>query len=76
MFKVLPGDTRHGRLKRLPYPGYSLLVMALMPGFGIAITVAAGVGEQIIGGDIQQAQDRLHEWFALPAPLLIMLAMA
>ena len=31
MFKVLPGDTRHGRLKRLPYPGYSLLVMALMP---------------------------------------------
>ncbi len=39
MFKVLPGDTRHGRLKRLPYPGYSLLVMALILGFGIAIAV-------------------------------------
>lgn len=75
MFKVLLGDVRDGRLQRLPYLGYSVLVVVLMLGFGIAVAVIAGVGEQIIGGDIQAAQDRLREWFALPAMLLIMVVM-
>ena len=73
MFRVLLGDIRQGRLPRLPYLGYSLLIMALMFGFGVAIAVAAGVGEQLIGGDLQQAQDRLREWFAVPAMLVIAL---
>lgn len=75
MFKVLLGDVRDGRLQRLPYLGYSVLVVVLILGFGIAVAVIAGVGEQIIGGDIQAAQDRLREWFALPAMLLIMVVM-
>ena len=73
MFRVLLGDIRQERLPRLPYLGYSLLIMALMFGFGVAIAVAAGVGEQLIGGDLQQAQDRLREWFAVPALLVIAL---
>ena len=76
MLKVLLGNVRHGRLSRLPYLGYSLLIIALMLGFGIAIAVAAGVGEQLVGGDLQQAQDKLREWFALPAILLIVLVMS
>ena len=76
MLKVLLGNVRHGRLSRLPYLGCSLLIIALMLGFGIAIAVAAGVGEQLVGGDLQQAQDKLREWFALPAILLIVLVMS
>jgi uncharacterized membrane protein YhaH (DUF805 family) len=76
MFKVLLADVRRGCLSRLPYLGYSLLIMALMLGFGIAIAVAAGVGEQLVGGDLQQAQDKLREWFTLPAILLIVLVMS
>jgi uncharacterized membrane protein YhaH (DUF805 family) len=75
MFNVLLGNVRGGRLPRLPYLGYSLLVMALMLGLGITIALAAGVGEQLVGGDLQQAQDKLREWFALPAILLVLLVM-
>ena len=76
MFSVLLGNVRHGRLARLPYLGYSLLILALMLGFGIALAVAAGVGEQLIGGDLQQAQDKLREWFAMPVILLTVLVMS
>ena len=75
MFKVLLGDIRDGRLQRLPYLGYSILVVVLMLGLGIAFAIAAGVGEQIIGGDLQVAQDKLRDWFALPAILVVMVVM-
>jgi len=70
MFKVLFGDIYNGRLLRLPYLGYSLLLVALMIGFGLAVVLAIGVGEHLIGGDLQQAQDKLREWFTLPAMIL------
>ena len=76
MFNVLLGNVRGGRLPRLPYLGYSLLIMVLMLGLGITIAVAAGVGEQLIGGDLQQAQDKLREWFAIPVILLVLLVMS
>ncbi len=76
MFKVLFGDVSNGRLMRLPYLGYSLLLVALMMGFMFAVILAIGAGEQIIGGDLQQAQDKLREWFTLPAMLLFGLATA
>jgi len=38
----------------------------LMFGFGLAIVLAIGAGEHIIGGDLQQAQDKLREMFTLP----------
>jgi len=66
MFKTLLGDITNGRLKRLQYLGYSLLLDALMLGFGLAIVLAIGAGEQIIGGNLQLAQDRLREWFTVP----------
>ena len=75
MFSVLLGNVRQGRLSRLPYLGYSVLIMVLMLGFGVAIGVAAGVGEQLVGGDLQQAQDKLLEWFAVPAMLVTALVM-
>ena len=66
MFKVLIGDIKDGRLVRLPYLGYSLLLVLLMAGFVFAIILAIGAGEHIIGGDLQQAQDKLRAWFTLP----------
>ena len=65
MFKVLFGDITNGRLMRLPYLGYSLLLTLLVIGFGLAIVLAIGVGEHIVGGNLQD-QDKLLEWFSLP----------
>ena len=44
MIKVLIGDVRTGRLMRLQYLGYSLLLSLLMFGFGLAIVLAIGAG--------------------------------
>jgi uncharacterized membrane protein YhaH (DUF805 family) len=66
MFKVLLGDIKNGRLKRLQYLGYTILLGVLMFGFGLAIVLGIGAGEHIIGGNLQQAQDQLREWFTLP----------
>ena len=66
MFKAFFGDITNGRLLRLSYLGYSLLLGLLVIGFGLAIVLAIGAGEHLIGGDLQQAQDKLREWFTLP----------
>ena len=66
MFKVLFGDISNVRLMRLPYLGYSLLIDLLVIGFVFAVVLTIGAGEQIIGGNLQQAQDMLQKWFTLP----------
>jgi uncharacterized membrane protein YhaH (DUF805 family) len=66
MFKALFGEVRNGRLKRLQYVGYSLLLSVLMMGFGFVIVAFIGAGEHIIGGDLQQAREILRERFTLP----------
>jgi uncharacterized membrane protein YhaH (DUF805 family) len=66
MIKTFFGDITDGRLARLPYLGHWLLlalaVLVLLFGIGAAI----GVGEHLIGGDLQQAQAKLREWFTVP----------
>ncbi len=66
MFKILLGEVKTGHLKRLPYLGYTVLLQLLFFGSILAIGVAIGTGEQLIGGDVQQAQQLLREWFSLP----------
>jgi len=66
MLKRLFGEITDGRLRRLPYLGYSVLLAALSLGFAIALGLMIGAGEQLIGGDLQQAQAKLAEWFTLP----------
>ena len=66
MIKALFGDVKTGRLMRLQYLGYSLLLSLLMLGFGFAVVSTIGAGEHIIGGDLQLAQDKLREMFTLP----------
>lgn len=66
MFEILFGEVKTGRLQRLPFLGYSLLLQLLFFGFMLAIIAAIGAGEHLIGGDLQQAQKILTEWFSIP----------
>jgi len=75
MIKALFGEVKTGRLMRLQYLGYSLLLSLLMFGFGMAVVLAVGAGEHIIGGDLQQAQAQLQEQFTLPAMLVFAVVM-
>jgi len=75
MIKALLGDVKTGRLMRLQYLGYSLLVYLLMFGFVFLVILAIGAGEHIIGGDLQHAQDKLREMFTLPAMIVFAVIM-
>jgi uncharacterized membrane protein YhaH (DUF805 family) len=75
MIKALLGDVKTGRLMRLQYLGYSLLVYLLMFGFVFVVILAIGAGEHIIGGDLQHAQDKLREMFTLPAMIVFAVIM-
>ena len=70
MIRTLLGDITTGKLMRMQYLGYSLLLYVLMFGFGFAVVLAIGAGEHIIGGDLQQAQDKLREMFTVPAMIV------
>ena len=73
MIKALFGEVKTGRLMRLQYQGYSLLLSLLMFGFGMAVVLAIGASEHIIGGDLQQ--DQLREMFTLPVMLVMAVVM-
>jgi uncharacterized membrane protein YhaH (DUF805 family) len=75
MIKALFGEVKTGRLMRLQYLGYSVLLSLLMFGFGIAVVMAIGVGEHIAGGDLQQVQDQLREQLTLPVMLVMAVVM-
>ena len=70
MIRTLLGDITTGKLMRMQYLGYSLLLYVLMFGFGFAVVLAIGAGEHIIGGDLQQAQGQLREMFTVPAMIV------
>jgi uncharacterized membrane protein YhaH (DUF805 family) len=75
MIKALFGEVKTGRLMRLQYLGYSVLLSLLMFCFGIAVVMAIGVGEHIAGGDLQQVQDQLLEQLTLPVMLVMAVVM-
>lgn len=76
MLNVLIGDIKNGRLLRLQYLGYSLFLIFLFVLFAFAVILAIGAGEHILGGDLQQAQAQLQEWFSLPFLLIFIVFMA
>jgi len=75
MIKALFGEVKTGRLMRLQYLGYSVLLSLLMFGFGLAVVMVIGVGEHIAGGDLQQVQDQLREQLTLPVILVMAVVM-
>ena len=76
MLTALFGDITNGRLQRLPFLGYSVLVTLLFFGFVFAVVFAIGAGEKLIGGDLQQAQDTLAQALGIPFIIVFALFMA
>lgn len=66
MIKILFGEIKTGRLKRFAFLAYSLILQLIVFGTFLAIVVAIGAGEHLIGGDLRQAQEILREWFSAP----------
>jgi uncharacterized membrane protein YhaH (DUF805 family) len=75
MFKRLLGDVKDGRLQRLPYLGSSILLFVLMMMFILAIIFSIGIGEKALGGDLQQAQETLRDWFSIPFLIIFCIVM-
>ena len=61
MLIALTGDINTGRLMRLQYLGYSLLVVLFVFGFVLLTILAIGAGEHILGGDFQECQAQLRQ---------------
>lgn len=76
MLNVLIGDIKNGRLLRLQYLGYSLFLILLLSVFVFGTILAIGAGEHVLGGDLQQAQAQLQEWFTLPFIIVFVVFMA
>lgn len=72
MLQILFGDIKFGRLARLPYFIYSLLFNLVVIGIGIGVVLSIGAGEQIISGDIQQAQQKILSMFSGPFLLIFL----
>lgn len=73
MITQLIGDLREGRLARLPYLGYSILLLILMFVFVLGTVSAIGIGEHVLGGDLELAQEKLFDWFSGPAAIVFFL---
>lgn len=76
MFRALFKDVTNGRMARLSYLGYSILLLLLLMAYLLIVVLAIGAGEHIIGGDLQQAQDQLRGMFTMPFLIVTGIVMA
>jgi uncharacterized membrane protein YhaH (DUF805 family) len=73
MFKALWGEVRDGRLVRLPFLGYSVLLNVLLIVCIVVLLMASGVGEELVSSDMQNAETLLSEQMSMPMLLLFAL---
>ena len=71
MLSTYFGDVTSGRLLRLPFVGYIVLLHVLSFALVIAGGASLGIAENLVGGDLTQAQQMLLEKFGLPAMIII-----
>ena len=71
MFKIYFGEFANGRLLRLPYLGYSILIIILWIGFVIATIVAIGAAEHLMGGNLAEAQAMLTKSLGIPYMIIL-----
>jgi len=72
---VLFGDIKNGRLQRLPYLGYSVLITVLVMAVMMGIVAAIVGAEKLVGGDLQQAQAAIAQSMGIPFIILFSLFM-
>ena len=79
MLKTYFGEWGEGKLQRLPYLGYHILLMFLVVAIIVAGIFAVGAAENLIGGDLASTQKMLMDKFGIAAiigiSLLIFIAM-
>ena len=63
MWHTYFGDVKTGRVARLPFLGYSVLLSLVLLLFVLAVVFAIGIGEHLVGGDLEQAQALLAQRF-------------
>lgn len=72
MVSVLFGQLQHGRLGRLDFLGYTVLLAFITVLLGLSVGMAIGVGEQLIAGDPRQAHALVREVLGAPQAFILM----
>ena len=65
------GELRDGRLARLPFLAWTMVLMLIVLGFGLAIGAAIGIVQNTMGGDPLHTEALLEELLATPFALLL-----
>ena len=73
MLKIYFGDWGTGKLQRLPYLGYHLLLMVLIIAIIMGTIFAVGAAENFIGGNLVETQKMLMDKFGFVAIAGIMI---
>lgn len=76
MIRTLLGDTRSGRLQRLPYLGYYALIVLLFLALAIGIGVAIGAAEVMADGDLADAPLMVGERLGVVGMILVVAVFA
>jgi len=71
MIDVYFGNFANGRLLRLPYFGYSVLLVFLLFGFMLGTVILMGAAENMMGGDLADAQSMLMETLGIPYMIIL-----
>ena len=71
MFNTYFGSVTSGRLLRLPFVGYIILLNVVFIALMLGGAASLGVAENMAGGDLTQAQQMLSEKFGIPAMIII-----
>lgn len=71
MLKTLYGEITTGRLKRLAYLGYYILVSALIILVGFGIGASVGLAERLAGGGLEEARAAVWSQFGIIGITLI-----
>jgi uncharacterized membrane protein YhaH (DUF805 family) len=72
---TLFGDLASGRLKRLPYLGYTLLLILAGTVFIFVLASTLGGFEDLYGGDFEQTRKAIRDRITLPALFAFVTAM-
>lgn len=75
MLKTYFGEWGYGKLQRLPYLGYHILLMVLVVAVIFAGIFAVGATENLMGGDLEATQKLLADKFGIIAVIFIVALM-
>ncbi len=76
MLSTYFGDITSGRLLRLPFIGYLILLQVVMFVLVMGGAASLGIAENLAGGNLQDTQAMLGEKFGIPAMIVIAIVMA